>query len=180
MNYQVGDVILRRPEPSDLEALYQQKNDPEIAGLLGGFTTGYSRQDIKDWIEYHRQQKDEVIWAIVCRTDGTCLGHVGLYQIDFRVRSAEFAILIGDHTAWNQGIGTNCTKSVIEYGFGELNLNRIHLSVLSSNERAIRLYQKLGFREEGRLRQAQYKHGQYLDILIMALLREEYSDGTGI
>jgi ribosomal-protein-alanine N-acetyltransferase len=174
MNYQVDGIILRRPEPADLDALYAQKNDPEIAGLLGGFTTGYSRQDLKEWLEYHRQRQDEVLWAIVRPEDNACIGHVGLYQIDNRVRAAELAILIGDSTAWGKGVGRNCTKFVVEYGFCELNLNRIHLSVLSTNERAIRLYRGLGFREEGRLRQAQYKRGQYLDVLLMALLREEY------
>lgn len=175
MNYQVGDLVLRRPETSDLEALYQQKNDPEIAALLGGFTTGYSRQDLADWIDYHRSQKNEVIWAIVRQDDDSCVGHVGLYEIDFRIRAAEFAIMIGDRSMWGKGIGSACTQFAVEYGFAELNLNRIHLTVLSSNERAIRLYQRLGFREEGKLRQAQYKNGKYLDIFIMALLREDFN-----
>jgi len=177
MNYRVGDVILRRPEPCDLEALYQQKNDAEIAAMLGGFTTGYSRQDISSWLEYHRQKDNEVIWAIVRTPDENCIGHVGLYEIDFRVRAAEFAILIGDRTEWGKGIGKACTKFVVNYGFSELNLNRIHLSVLSSNGKAIRLYEQIGFRIEGRLRQAQYKNGQYLDVLVLALLREEFGDG---
>lgn len=176
MNYQLGDVLLRRPDPCDLEALYHQKNDPEIASMLGGFTTGYSRQDINDWLNYHRQLKDEVIWAIVRAADTVCIGHVGLYEIDSRIRAAEFAILLGDRTVWGKGIGTTCTRFAINYGFGELNLNRIHLSVLASNDRAVKLYERLGFKMEGRLRQAQYKNGQYLDVLLMALLREEYND----
>jgi len=174
MNYHIGEIMLRRPELADLDALYAQKNDPQIAQLLGGFTTGYSKQYLKEWLERHRQRQDEVLWTIARAEDDACIGHVGLYQIDFRVRVAELAILIGDRTAWGTGIGKTCCRFAIEYGFDELNLNRIQLSVLSSNERAIRLYNGVGFREEGRLRQAQYKHGQYLDVLLMGLLREEY------
>jgi RimJ/RimL family protein N-acetyltransferase len=63
----------------------------------------------------------------------------------------------------------------MEHGFAELNLNRIWLAVLADNVRAERLYRSLGFREEGRLRDAQYKRGRYLDVILMALLRREFS-----
>lgn len=174
MNYQLGDIILRRPEPKDLDSLYQQKNDPEIAALLGGFTTGYSTKDMTDWLDYHRRQRDEVIWSIARSLDDICLGHVGLYNIDYRIRSAEFAILVGNRTAWGKGIGRKCTEFMLHYGFKELNLNRIHLSVLAINERAIRLYHLIGFQEEGRLEQAQYKGGNYVDVILMRILRQEY------
>lgn len=174
MNYSLGEFALRRPESVDLEALYVQKNDPEIAALLGGFTLGYASADLRDWLEYHRKRSDEVIWAIIEKAADKCVGHVGLYQIDHRVRSAEFAIMLGDHTVWGHGLGKACTRFAIDYGFCELNLNRIHLSVLSTNERAIHLYRALGFQDEGCLRQAQFKDNQYIDVILMSLLRSEY------
>jgi len=66
---------------------------------------------------------------------------------------------------------------MLEYGFRELNLNRVDLSVLATNERAIGLYESLGFRHEGRLREAQFRSGQYVDVLLMAILAKEYADG---
>jgi len=165
---------LRKPEPKDLELLYQQKNDPEVAGLLGGFTFGYARADLAEWIEFHRQRKDEVLWIIADGETDDCLGHVGLYKLDHRIRSAEFAILLGAKHRWGQGIGREVTRGVVEYGFQMLNLNRIELNVLEHNERARRLYQSLGFREEGLLRQAQFKDGRYWNLVLMGLLREEY------
>lgn len=174
MNYILGDFILRRPEPADLESLYEQKNDPEIAALLGGFTLGYAMTDLRDWLEFHRKRNDEVVWAVVEHETKRCVGHVGLYQIDYRIRMAEFAIMLGDRTIWGRGLGKDCTRVVLDFGFRELNLNRIHLNVLATNERAIRLYHSLGFQDEGRLRQAQYKHGQYVDICLMSLLRTEF------
>jgi len=174
MNYKIGDFALRHLEPGDLEALYDQKNDPEIAAMLGGFSNGYSMADLNDWLEYHRQCKDEVLWAIAETESNWCVGHVGLYQIDHRIGIAEFAIMIGDRAAWGKGLGRACTKVALSHGFRELNLNRIYLTVLSTNERAIQLYQSLGFQEEGRLRQAQFKNGRYIDVLIMGLLRSEH------
>jgi [ribosomal protein S5]-alanine N-acetyltransferase len=175
MNYTVAGYLLRRPEPADLELLHEYKNDPELAGMLGGFSLGYSMTDLREWMEFHRQRKDEVLWAIVAAESGICAGHLGLYQVDHRIRMAEFAILIGDRSAWGKGLGRACTSFALEYGFNELNLNRIHLSVLTTNERAIRMYRAVGFREEGVLRQAQFKNGRYVDVLLMSVLRKEYS-----
>jgi RimJ/RimL family protein N-acetyltransferase len=169
------DVNLRKPEPKDGEALYSQKNDPEVASRLGGFALGYSRADIAEWIERHRKTGNEIIWTIARRSDDACLGHVGLYNIDQRVRIAEFAIMIGDASARGHGLGTRVTRKVLDYGFDMLNLNRIELSFLSNNEPARRLYEGLGFVHEGVKRQAQFKLGQPIDVVLMSLLASERS-----
>ena len=96
-------IVLRRPEPEDVEQLYVYRNDREVTDLLGGFSLGYSKQDILDWIEFHRTCKNEVVYVIAeCETN-RCLGHVGLYKIDHRVRSAEFGILIGERAQGPRG-----------------------------------------------------------------------------
>lgn len=178
MNHRIDELVLRRPEPRDVEPLYQQKNDPEVAGLLGGFTLGYSRQDISDWIERHRKLADEVIWVIAEAESDRCLGHVGLYQIDGRVRSAEFAIMVGDKASWGRGIGKRVTRFAIRYGFSWLNLNRLQLSYLGTNLRAAKLYEGLGFKREGVLREAQYKDGRFIDVVVMSMMRSEYDDAS--
>jgi len=168
------DINLRKPEPVDLDALYKQKNDPEIRRLLGGFSRPQSKADLIDWLEYHRKRTDEVLWTIAAVDDGRCLGHVGLYKIDLVARSAEFGIMIGDREAWGAGIGRKATVFALQHAFLQENLNRVSLTVLASNERAIRLYLAVGFVEEGRLRQAQFKDGLYIDVIAMGLLRSEF------
>lgn len=174
MSYQVNDYLLRKPELNDLDAFYIIKNDPEIAGMVVGFSIGYSKTDINDWIEYHKKQKDEIFWVIAEKETNRCIGHVGIYQIDYRVRKAEFGIIIGEKSLWGKGLGLIFSKFAIEYAFNNLNLMRIQLTVLATNERAYQLYKSLEFKEEGRLRRAQYKEGQYIDIAIMGLLKEDY------
>jgi RimJ/RimL family protein N-acetyltransferase len=63
---------------------------------------------------------------------------------------------------------------LIDYAFNTLNLHRLELSVYSFNVRAIKCYRKLGFKEEGRSREAFFGHGQYHDILQMGLLEGEW------
>ncbi|MCP4447215.1 MAG: GNAT family N-acetyltransferase [Myxococcales bacterium] len=175
MNLAIEDIVLRRPEQEDVDALYHFKNDPEVAGLLGGFSLGYAKADLSSWVEYHRTKANEALWVIADSDSNACLGHVGLYDIDHRVALAEFAIMLGDKSVWGRGLGKRITHAVVQYGFEWLNLNRIELSALVSNERAIHIYHSIGFRSEGVRRQAQFKDGRYLDIQLMAILRDEFA-----
>ena len=174
MHFDLGKARLRKPEPSDVDALFEQKNDPEVAAMLGGFTKGYSRADLVRWVEAHAQAKDEALYVIADSTDDRCLGHVGLYKIDHRIRSAEFAILVGDKKAWGTGIGRACTSFMLKFGFEDLQLHRIYLEVLETNERARKLYESLGFLHAGKLRHAQWKNGRYLDVHVMGILEDEW------
>ncbi|KIG19360.1 Spermidine N1-acetyltransferase [Enhygromyxa salina] len=165
---------MRRPEPRDIPAILRFKNDPEVAAALGGFSTGYSQADGEDWLARRQSRSDELVHAIATIQDDTCLGHVGLYQIDHRIRSAEFAIMLGEKSAWGKGIGGAVTRWMVDFGFAQLNLNRVFLSVLASNQRAHRLYTRIGFVQEGVLREAQFKNGQYHDVVCMSVLRKEW------
>ena len=180
MRFELDTVVLRRPEPEDVNELILYRNDPRVTGLLGGFSTGYSRQDLRDWVERHRTASREVLLVIADRDSNRCLGHVGLYNIDHRVRSAEFAILIGDRESWGKGIGQAVSRAMLRYGIEELNLHRIHLEVLATNERAIHLYTKLGFCSEGLLRHAQFRNGRYVDVMIMSILETEFRSSQTI
>lgn len=173
MHHDLGDVLLRKPEPHDVEALYAWKNDPAVASMLVGFTTGYTRADLTKWVDFHRSAADEAFFMIVRRTDDRAIGHVALYQINHRTGVGDFAILLGDRSMWGKGIGRACTRFMCDYGFTQLNLRRITLGVLATNERAHKLYRSLGFVEEGRLRQAQFKDGAFVDVILMAMFREE-------
>jgi RimJ/RimL family protein N-acetyltransferase len=173
MHLLLSTTLLRKLEPEDAPNLYRFRNDPEVARGLGGFSSGYTLQAIKEWIERRGKASDDLVWAIADRETNACLGHAGLYQIDHRVRACEFGILIGDSSRWGKGLGKEVTSAIVAYGFDELNMNRIELSVIASNTRAIRLYEVLGFVREGLKRQAQYRAGDYLDLILMAILRSE-------
>lgn len=173
MSIIVEDIILRCLEPKDVKCLYEYRNDCEVTQYLGGFSSGYSEKDLQEWIEFHRNRNDEIIWAIAEMDGDVCIGHVGFYNIDHRIRSAEIAIMIGEKSFWNKGIGKRVVSTVVEYGFKQLNLHRMYLSSLKNNERAINLYKKLGFKCEGTIRDGQYRDGQYMDIVMMGILENE-------
>ena len=84
-------------------------------------------------------------------------------------------LFIGDKSCWNKGYGTEVMRLLLQHGFGTLNLNRIFLRVDTENLGGIRAYEKAGFVQEARLRQADYREGRYCDDLIMSVLRSEWT-----
>ncbi len=102
------------------------------------------------------------------------IGSTGFFNLDYKNRCAELGIMIGDKSCWNQGYGTEAVRLLVQHGFHTLNLNRIYLRVLENNPRAIRAYEKAGFTHEGRQRQAEFKDGQFVDLLVMSILKEEF------
>jgi RimJ/RimL family protein N-acetyltransferase len=82
-------------------------------------------------------------------------------------------------TFQNQGYGQQMFELIKTFSFDYLNMHRIWLLVMETNERAIHVYRKAGFRDEGRQREAVYRDGRYLDYLMMSMLREEFDAQRG-
>jgi RimJ/RimL family protein N-acetyltransferase len=101
------------------------------------------------------------------------IGHASLNYVSWTNRTAEFGIYIGDLTYRSGGYGSDALRALISYGFQSLNLNRIWCEVFSNND-AIDIYRKLGFKDEGRMRSHHFEDGKYHDSLVLGLLREEW------
>ncbi len=86
----------------------------------------------------------------------------------------ELGIIIGEKSAWDQGFGTDVVRTLLRHAFDTLNLNRVVLRVFETNLRAMQVYKKIGFVEEGRLRQDHFIDGKYVDVVIMGILRVEW------
>lgn len=101
--------------------------------------------------------------------DEQLIGHVALWGAEVRNRCATFAIVIGpEHQS--RGLGSEAAQLMVDYGFGELGLHRIELSVNADNTRAIAAYRKAGFEQEGLLRSKQFYDGRFHDQVVMAAL----------
>jgi RimJ/RimL family protein N-acetyltransferase len=79
-----------------------------------------------------------------------------------------------DSDYWSLGLGSEATKLMMRYAFDTLNLNRIQLHVYSENKPAIRIYNAVGFKKEGVLRQAMFRSGAYHDFWVMGMLKREW------
>jgi diamine N-acetyltransferase len=169
-------VRLRSVEPEDLPRFVAWLNDEEVTqGLM--IYLPLSMADEEDWYGAMRKRAADERPLVIEVREGevwTPVGDCGFFNIDWRCRSAEVGIFIGEKRLWNQGHGTEAMRLLLRHGFETLNLNRIMLDVYDTNPRAVRSYEKAGFVLEGRKRQAMFKHGRYIDILQMSVLRDDW------
>ena len=109
--------------------------------------------------------------------DGELIGEAGLHRIDHFSRTCELGIGIG-RAYWGNGFGQDAVRTLLDYAFEHLNMNRVGLYVLAEDPRAVGAYRKAGFVEEGRIRQHAWVRGRYEDELVMSVLREEWTPRT--
>lgn len=166
---------LRELTRADLEALRSFVNDPDVMRASSIYAPV---SDIEQEAWFERTMKSHVsVWFGIedtrcepARLVGTCC----LVDIDWIGRAAELRIRIGVPEAWGAGIGTDACTVLLDFAFDDLNLQRVGLRVWGSNARAQRVYEKLGFVVEGRLRRAGFVGGRGEDLVLMGLLREDW------
>jgi len=124
--------------------------------------------------ELEEQQLNQHWFTIRTLSDDKLIGDIGLYVFNWSGRDAFVGLGIGERDFWGRGYGTDAMKLILRYGFMEVNLNRVTLTVFEYNPRAIRSYEKSGFGHEGRLRKYLDKDGRRWDMLFMGILRDEW------
>ncbi len=151
-------------------------NDWELRRFLNAIVP-VSKEEEEDWIRStweERRKGTSYVFAIEVNRSKLLVGGCALTGVSITNRSASFGIALYNKTYWNKGYGTEATQLMLSYGFNQLNLYRIHLTVFEFNERARHVYEKVGFTQVGLHRQALFRNGRYWDIYIMDFLAKEY------
>ena len=117
-----------------------------------------------------------VTFAIIENETNKIVGNCGIEKIDYINRTGILGIFIGVEEARNKGYGKESVKLLLDFGFNYLNLHSIELKVMSFNKRAIKCYEKCGFKEIGRRREAYFLNGKYHDVIEMDIIRREFKE----
>ncbi len=175
-------IRFRSDERSDIPQFVQWLNDPEVLRFLS-VNDSVSMASEEQWFESMLKRPFiEQPYAIEVRCSNgegspetwKLIGNCGFMDVNWKARSAEVGLFIGDKSCWNKGYGTEVMRLLLRIGFETWNLNRIFLRVDEANKGGIRAYEKAGFVHEGRQRQANFYDGMYGDILFMSVLRSEW------
>ncbi len=171
----VGDLCyLSPPSMEDADLWARWDTDLEVAIPLGDeayvpTSLNKSREMLADSLKNQHH-----VYTIVDRETDKGIGRGMLFNMQHIDAQAMLGITIGEREYWNRGYGTDAVRLLVEYGFDLLNLHSIMLGVLAFNERAIRCYKKVGFREIGRRREARLIGGQWYDAVLMDILASEF------
>lgn len=169
----VGERIYLSPRSlEDAEIFTEWMNDFCVTDYIGRSHTSMSLQDEKEYLE--KVKKEEMSFAIIDSQKDEMIGTVGLHSIDNINRTATLGIFIGNKNYWSKGYGTEAIQLLLDFGFNYLNLNNIDLALMEFNQRALKCYQKCGFKEMGRKRKCRFINGQYYDTIYMDILAEEF------
>jgi len=118
-------------------------------------------------------EKQRIRWGIAQKQDNSLIGHCGFFDIDKSNCCAEISYCLKSGL-WGQGIMTEALEAMLKFGFENYGLNRIVAKVMKGNVGSMKVLQKLGFVQEGLLRESLYKNGQYHDLMIFSILKSEY------
>ena len=170
---------LRELERKDLTIINSWRNDYELIEQLGAPFRYINLEVHQKWFDFYMSNRgNQVRCAIVEDNKDDILGLVSLVSVNQMNQSAELHIMIGDKENQGKGIGSFAVKEMLNHAFYNMNLNRVELTVIENNKRAIHLYEKNGFVYEGRKRKARYKGGKFMDMLMYAVLRDDFRGGT--
>jgi RimJ/RimL family protein N-acetyltransferase len=162
-------VLLRPLQDSDSNALFRWINDRATVVFNAPFRPVDWDEHLR-WMAAIRTDPTLRIFGIVERATQRLVGSCQLLNISRLHHSAELQIRIGETDARDRGLGSHAVRALLDIGWRDLGLHRIALTARADNTRAIRAYEKCGFVQEGRLRDAALIEGRYVDLIAMAVL----------
>ena len=173
LSWEKDGYTLRPIRESDAEAYCEAfPLDPEVVRLTGG-RADFTREEVLAYFRRCLEGEDRAAFLIL-GPDGRILGESVINEIDWAARCANFRIAMFRSDSCGRGIGSWAVGLTRDYAFEALGLHRLELDVFSFNPRAVRAYEKAGFRREGVRREAVLDGTAYGDDILMAILEDEW------
>lgn len=169
-------LVLREFVPDDWRAVYAYQNDPLYLEFYEW--EHRSEQDVKAFVQmFIDQQAQEPRYkfqlAIVLPKTNKLIGDVGIRKPGVNARYAELGYEL-DPRLWHNGYATEAARAMLDFAFEQMKIHRVMARVIAENQNSRHVLEKLGMRQEGRLRENEYFKGHYWDTLIYGMLEDEW------
>lgn len=168
-------IYLRSFTLDDAKTSHAWRVDEEVTNTLVGRKYFVSPDYEKKWVNDAIFSPGNSVKLAVCLKDNhQYIGNAYLDNVDAFNQNAIFSLMIGEKSLWGKGIGSELTMLMLHHAFYEMNLKRVTSYQLKDNIGSILVHQKCGFVKEGMLREAIFKHGEFVDLNVMGILKEEF------
>ncbi len=164
-------ITIRKFEKSDIPKKVEWINNPANNRFLH-YNIPLSIEGTERWFDSH--QGETTRYDAVIEADGVPVGTIGLLSIDRKNSKAEYYIAMGETSYKGKGVAKEASRLILSYGFEELGLNRIYLFTEVDNIAAQKLFERVGFKREGILKQDVYSHGAFADRIAYGILKEDW------
>lgn len=166
-------VFLRALEATDLDLLTRWNFDPVVSAFFSPRLPNTLTEQ-KDWMLRQMEGSSKKKFIIIDKASNEAIGVLGIMGIDHVNKNAEIGITIGNTSYWGKPQPKEAFYLGLQFLFQQFNMHMVYLQVFDSNIRAIRFFEKFGFRRDGIRRESVYAHGAYHSIMMMSLLKQEF------
>lgn len=158
-----------------MKPMFDIHTDPDVMRYYGvkPYDTLEKSKKHLDWLTKLHREEIGLRWIITLKDEDTCIGDVGFYDWEKKHSRAEIGYILGKQY-WGKGIMTEAIKIALDYGFNEMNLNRIQALIDPRNNASKRVAEKHGFQYEGTFRDYEYEYGDFIDLNMYSVLKREY------
>jgi RimJ/RimL family protein N-acetyltransferase len=164
-------VTLARLRPEHLEHYLEWFADPEVTRFLMRDTPPSLKEE-EEWLERVARSETELLWGLFVQ--GEHIGGTGISGISWRSRHGLTGTMIGDRRWWGRGIATEAMGMRTRYAFEELGLEKLVTQVFEGNVASRRALERVGYQTVGVRRHHEYRHGQWWDVWLGELLRDDW------
>ncbi len=174
-------LLLKGITPEYMKYIFENLTKSEIKIILGHRSEeDYQKEEIKHKNGYSSYNRSFMLFLLADKESNSIIGRCGLHNWNKEHRRAEIGYIMEDESARGKGLMTEAIKSILDYGFNNMNLNRIEALVGIGNSPSIRLMDKFNFKKEGVLRKHYFTSNKFEDSVIFSKLYSEYIDENSI
>lgn len=169
-------VRLRPLAVTDVDHMMGWVNDPEIVGNFAAFSgRAITRDEERAYLERVTTSPADKVFVVEREEDGRYLGNVGIHQIHWPSKVGRLACIIGSRADMGKGYGSAAIAAVLDWAFRDARLHKVWLMCFGSNTRAQGIYRRIGFVDEGVLREEYFHKESWHDMVRMGMLDREWS-----
>ena len=166
-------VYLRALNEDDLNGNYiSWLNDAEVCKYNAHHRFVNTKEKTKSYIDSVNNSNTNLVLAVCYKEDNAHIGNISIQNINYIDSCAEFAIVMGETAYHGKGLAYEAASLIINHAFSTLNIHRVYCGTSSENTPMQKLALKLGMEKEGHQKEAMFKNGKYVDILLYALLNK--------
>jgi len=171
----VGEYVSLRPmRPEEVKLIHAWANNPDVLPFWYGRIKSLAEIKSDYAADYFTDDDPYTGRCFAIEKEKIPIGMICYNRIDQDNRNVELDMMLGEKEYWNRGLGSDALRIFIRYLFSNFNLNRIWLGTYAYNQRALRAYEKVGFKREGILREDGFIQGKFVDTVVLSILRREY------
>ncbi len=157
------------PEES-LSAIVKWRNDGDVNKyLISGYRT---LEEVQERYRGYFSSRGNRLFGI--RVDDTLIGYCIIIAVERNNNKCEVGIVIGEKAHWRKGIGSTVIRQLLKRAFTDLRMHRVEAIIQGDNVASVRCFSRVGFQLDGRLRDAKFRDGRYVDLLVYSILDEEW------